>query len=248
MKKKKINILLLSLLLSSCSTSQLDRLEWLGKKPPMSEQKVQNPTFQWPAELPKYTKPASSNSLWDGNSKTFFKDQRAGKVGDIVTVRVAVQDRAQVNNRTERRRTENDNVRVPEVFGLQGKLAGLTKVVSGSKGNPANLFDQETVLNNRGEGIINRTENINTVIAAVITKVLPNGNFAIYGSQEVRINYELRQLTVKGVIRPEDITPNNEVSLQQIAEARISYGGAGVIDDIQQPRIGNQVADILSPF
>ncbi len=244
----KYYFIIISFILSACSTSQLDRLEWLGRKPPMTEQKVEPPSFKWPSEAPKVTKPASSNSLWDGNSKTFFKDQRAGKVGDIVTVRVAVQDRAQVNNRTERRRTENDNVRVPEIFGLQGKLAGLAKVVSGSKGNPANLIDQETVLNNRGEGIINRTENINTVIAAVITKVLPNGNFAIYGSQEVRINYELRQLTVKGVIRPEDITPNNEVSLNQIAEARISYGGQGVIDDIQQPRIGNQVSDILSPW
>ncbi len=234
-------------LLSSCATSQLDRLEWLGKAPPMNpvQPKNQEEPIKWPVSSTQTFAPASSNSLWDGSSKTFFKDQRAAKVGDILTVRVTIQDKAQLGNKTESKRTENDNVKIPEAFGLQGKIA---KLIPGIDGNPANLLDQDTTMNNKGEGIINRSENIVTQVAAVITDVLPNGNFVIYGSQEVRVNFEVRQLTVRGVIRPEDITPNNEIAYSQIAEARISYGGKGIITDIQQPRIGNQLADILSPW
>lgn len=247
MNRKNIFAFVIAGLLSSCATSQLDRLEWLGKAPPMNPVQPQNQEepIKWPTSRPVVSAPATTNSLWDGNSKTFFKDQRAAKVGDILTVRVTIQDKAQLGNKTESKRTENDNVKVPEVFGLQGKIA---KIIPGVDGNPANLLDQESTMNNKGEGIINRSENIITQVAAVITDVLPNGNLVIYGSQEVRVNFEVRQLTVRGVIRPEDITPNNEIAYSQIAEARISYGGKGIITDIQQPRIGNQLADILSPW
>ncbi len=250
--KRKLNIITITAfaaLASSCATSQMDRLEWLGKEPPMNpvQPQSQTPPIKWPMVARKPTTPGSSNSLWDGDSRTFFKDQRAGKVGDILTVRVSIQDKAQLGNKTERKRTETSDVKIPEFFGLQGKIAKVAGLL-GNDQNPANLLDQDSALNNKGEGTINRNENINTMVAAVITDILPNGNMVIYGSQEVRVNFEVRQLTVQGVIRPEDITPSNEIIYSQIAEARISYGGKGVITDIQQPRIGNQLADILSPF
>ena len=78
--------------------------------------------------------------------------------------------------------------------------------------------------------------------------VLPNGILSIVGSQEIRVNFELRDLQVSGFVRPEDISRQNEITYDKIASARVSYGGRGQISDVQQPRYGQQVLDILLPF
>ncbi len=232
--------------LSSCSTSQKDRLSWLGKQPPLDpvQPKVQNEPIKWPMTQENSVKYSSSASLWDSQSKTFFKDQRARKVGDILTVRVAINDQAKLDNSTEGKRQESNTTGAPDVLGLEKRLFGLLP----GKATPSALISTDTNNDNKGEGTINRKEVINTDIAAVITSILPNGNMVIYGSQQVNVNFEQRELTVQGVIRPEDIASNNQIQYSQIAEARITYGGKGVISDIQQPRIGTQVLDIVSPF
>lgn len=239
-------IMTLAILLNACSSAQLDRLEWLGKEPPMKpvQPLTQSEPIQWPTMANKNSFQQNNNSLWSKNSKAFFKDHRAIKVGDILTVNIQISDKAELDNKTERKRTESDTTGAPNIFGLENKLLGYLP----GDANPAKLLSSSNNLNNKGEGVIEREEKINTVVAAVVTEVLPNGNLVIYGSQEVRVNFEIRQLTVQGVIRPEDIDPKNEIQYSQIAEARISYGGKGIITDIQQPRIGNQIADILSPF
>lgn len=247
MRFRLLNIFSIIFITASCSTAQLDRLEWIGKEPPMQpvQPKVQTEPIHWPTmreQSEDYR--FADNSLWDKNSKAFFKDQRAVKVGDILTVKIEISDKAELDNKTERKRTESDTSGVSRFFGLEGKLASLIS----NDTDPANLLSSSAQLDNTGEGVIEREEKINTVVAAVVTDVLPNGNLVIYGSQEVRVNFEVRQLTVQGVIRPEDIDPKNEISYSQIAEARISYGGKGVITDIQQPRLGSQIADIFSPF
>ena len=245
--KKFTSLTLASLVITSCSTAQMDRLEWLGKEPPMApvEPKTQNEPIKWPIVAAKEGyMTRSNNSLWSKNSKDFFKDGRATRVGDILTVKIRINDRAELDNKTERKRTETDTTGVPSFFGLQNKLLNPLP----GDANPSSLISTSAQLDNSGEGIIEREEIIETVVAAVVTDVLPNGNMLIYGSQEVRVNFEVRQLTIQGVIRPADIDPQNEIQYSQIAEARISYGGKGVITDIQQPRLGNQLADILSPW
>lgn len=239
-----------ALLLCSCSSAQLDRLEWVGKEPPFQPVQPKNEDkLVWPAANVSDAEQAamsnrSSNSLWNKSSKTFFKDQRASRVGDILKVSIVVSDKAQFDNKTERKRQETTSAGVPNFFGLEKRLTGILP----GKADPANLLSTSGDSDSKGEGKIDRKERVQTQIAAVVTKILPNGNFVIYGSQEMRVNYEVRQVTVEGVVRPEDIDPNNQIESAQIAEARINYGGKGVIMDIQQPRIGNQVADILSPW
>ena len=233
--------------LNGCSTAQMERLEWLGHPPPMEpvQPKMQSEPIQWPVFKNVSKHQDNPSSLWNKNSKDYFKDQRAVNVGDILTVRIQVNDKAELDNKTERTRTESDSTGAPNFFGLENKIAGL---VPQAEADPANLISTNSNMSNIGEGLIEREEIIDTKMAAVVTDVLPNGNLVIYGSQEFRVNYEVRQLTVQGVIRPEDIDPNNEVMYSRIAEARISYGGKGIINDIQQPRIGNQIADIFSPW
>ena len=114
--------------------------------------------------------------------------------------------------------------------------------------NPASLIGISSTDNNNGLGKIDRKESVKTTIAATVVKILPNSNLVIKGTQEVRINYEVREVAVEGVVRPEDISSDNSVMLDQVAEARVTYGGRGIISDHQQPRYGKQVLDAVSPF
>lgn len=237
------------LMLSACTQAQYDRLKYVGKEPPM--QKLESPTEQpdyapisWPAENSKPAPILTANSLWQGGSKTFFKDQRAREVGDILRVQVNISDKAELDNKTERTRTNTEGLDVLSAFGIEEKIFdGLP-----GQANPADLIDIAGDLEQEGEGIIEREEVIETEVAAVVTQVLPNKNMVIRGTQEIRVNHEIRQLTIQGIVRPEDIASNNIINSSQIAEARISYGGRGLITDLQQPRIGSQLMDILSPF
>ena len=99
-----------------------------------------------------------------------------------------------------------------------------------------------------GQGATARSERIQMAIAAMVTRVMPNGYLLIEGSQQVLVNYEQRTLRVAGLIRPADIAPDNSISYEKIAEARISYGGTGRISEVQQPGWGQQVWDQISPF
>ncbi len=234
------------MLLSGCMT--LDRLSQVGEAPPLSS--IDNPTAQpgyrpvtmpMPAPIPDTRE---VNSLWRAGSRSFFKDQRASRVGDILTVIVEIADSAKLENETERKRQNDETLGVPGLFGLEAELGKkLPDAI-----DPSSILNTTSDLTNKGEGTIDRKEDISTKVAAVVTQVLPNGNLVILGRQEIRINFEVRELTVSGIVRPEDINSVNSITSDKIAEARVSYGGRGHITDVQQPRYGSQVMDILLPF
>ena len=187
---------------------------------------------------------ASANSLWRTGARAFFLDQRANRVGDIVTVQIEIDDRAQTSNSTSSNRSGAMSAGVPNFLGLESSLG---RILPGGF-DPANAISTNSTSSNTGSGSVSRSEKINLVIAAVVTGVLPNGNMMIQGTQEVRTNGEVRQLSVAGIIRPEDITSSNTIRHSQIAEARISYGGRGDISRVQRTPAGQALVETFSPF
>ena len=190
------------------------------------------------------TEPAEANSLWRQGSRAFFKDQRAANVGDIVTVLVNITDNADLKNESSATRNGNESLGVPNLLGLERSVPR----VFGKGVNPSSLVSTTSTNGSTGTGAIKRNETVTLRLAGVVTQVLPNGNLAVAARQEVRVNSELRDLQVSGVIRPQDIASDNTVHHDRMAEARIAYGGRGQITNVQNPRYGQQLLDILLPF
>jgi len=188
--------------------------------------------------------PASANSLWRVGARTFFNDQRASKVGDILTVQIDIDDSAKTSNSTSTSRASGVTAGVPHLLGLESSLG---KILPGGF-DPAKALETNSKTSNDGAGSVNRQEKISLTIAAVVSGVLPNGNLVIQGTQEVRTNTEVRQLTVAGVVRPEDISSSNTIRHTQIAEARISYGGRGDISRVQKTPAGQSLIERFTPF
>ena len=230
--------------LAGCSA--VERVREIGDPPTMaSVGDPASPINSAPPALPMPPPPEPSravNSLWASGSRSFFHDPRASRPGDIITVNITVADNAKLSNATTRARTNSDNANLTNFFGLEAPLAASTGA------DPSSLVKMGSDTNNAGSGSVNRSESISLTLAALVTQVLPNGNMVIGGHQQVRVNNELRDLQVAGIVRSEDITSANTVDLSQIAEARISYGGRGTVSDMQQPRYGSQLFDILMPW
>lgn len=235
--------LLTALLISNCSA--FDRLKNIGEQPALTA--VDNPTARpgykpvqmpMPAALPASYNP---NSLWRNGSRAFFKDQRAHQVGDILTVKVNFTDKANIANETSRSRANKEDSGIDNFFG-RSKLPIINSAL------PTRLFTADSNSSSDGKGEVIRKEALTTNVAGVVTQLLPNGNLVIEGKQEIRVNFEVRELIVAGVVRPEDIESDNTIDSSKIAQARIAYGGRGQITDVQQPRYGQQVLDVLLPF
>jgi flagellar L-ring protein FlgH len=184
------------------------------------------------------------NSLWRSGSRSFFNDQRASRIGDILTVLIEIDDKAQVSNSSNRSRSGSTAAGVSHFFGLE-QAAG--QAFNGAF-DPENMIGGTSDSSHTGTGAIDRSEKIALTVAAAIIDRLPNGNLVLAGRQEVRVNGELRELTVSGIVRPEDITASNTINHTQIAEARISYGGRGQISTVQRPGWGQRLADAITPW
>jgi flagellar L-ring protein precursor FlgH len=224
----------------------IDRLSQIGEQPKLSS--IENPTTQpgyKPVQMPM-PKPEivsyNPNSLWRNGSRSFFKDQRAHQIGDLLTVTVNITDQANFANETQRSRSATEDSGITAFLGssLFGQRAQSVL--------PGRFLTADSAMGTDGKGSITRQETLQTNVAAIVTQVLPNGNLVVEGKQEIRVNYEKRELIVAGIVRPEDIQSDNTIDSSKIAQARIAYGGHGEISDIQQPRYGSQVMDVLLPF
>jgi flagellar L-ring protein precursor FlgH len=185
--------------------------------------------------------PNEANSLWRSGSRAFFKDQRAAQVGDIITILVAMNDTANVKNATTTGRTSGQTGSLASFFGMQTLLP---KTIT----DPSKILDVGSTNTNAGAGQIQRSDTVTVRVAGVVTQVLPNGNLVVSARQEFRVNNELRELQVTGVVRPQDIASDNTVQHDRMAEARITYGGRGELTEVQHTPWGQQLMNILTPF
>jgi flagellar L-ring protein FlgH len=231
------------LLLGGCDS--LSRLSEVGRAPALSPtaDPTKEPTWR-PVSMPMPASeptPNEANSLWRSGSRAFFKDQRAAQVGDIVTILVAMNDTANMKNATTGTRASTENGGMANFFGMQ---ALLPKTIA----DPSKILAVNSSNNNTGSGQIQRNETVTVRLAGVVTQVLTNGNLVVEARQEFRVNSELRELKVTGVIRPQDIASDNTVLHDRMAEARIAYGGRGELTEVQHTRWGQQLMDILLPW
>ncbi|MBQ0824791.1 flagellar basal body L-ring protein FlgH [Microvirga terrae] len=180
---------------------------------------------------------SAANSTWSNASADLFTSPRARQVGDIVTVNIQIDDKAEFDNASDRSRKSSISAGLDYAFSFKGWNADGT-----------GDFGVDSSSSSNGQGTIDRSEKLRLSVAAVVNEVLPNGNVVISGSQEVRVNYELRILNIAGIVRPRDISPKNTISYDKIAEARVSYGGRGRLMEVQQPAYGQQIYDVVAPF
>ena len=232
---KPVCLLLLAPLFAGCSADLRD----LGREPQMTPvgsglARAYLPVSHQPFPAPER---ASLGSLWRDSGGDLFRDQRATKAGDILTINISINDRASFGNSTDRSKESKVNSSLDYVAGLFG-LSALG----------AASADIASSSSTKGQGAIDRSEKIQLSVAAVITQVLPNGNILINGSQEIRVNFELRVLEISGIVRPRDISRDNTISYDKIAEARVSYGGRGRLMEVQQPNYVHQLYDVVKPF
>lgn len=235
--KKLVLLFALLMPLAGCGSQAVNEI---GRAPAMSPigSGLRYGQTQEMALYPKRPQQAASGySLWNDNQAALFKDSRALKVGDILTVNISINDNANFANDTKRSRQNAESMK----FGLTAKSAAVSPALSGNINGGSDT-------SSTGSGSTKRSEKLTLLVAAVVTGILENGNLVISGSQEVRVNQELRILNVGGIVRPQDVNADNQISYERIAEARISYGGRGRLTEVQQPPWGQQAVDLFSPF
>lgn len=234
---KRLSLIFLTVL-AGCGGGSLSEI---GKEPTMSAvgsgiDPASQAIYAYP-EAP--AQPVKRFSLWDDRQSRLFTDARAIAPGDILTVLISIDDRARFKNESERSRTVSRSLEAEATLGLPDLNVDTTGSGEGSIGSKTSTS---------GDGATARSESLELSVAAVVSSVLPNGNLMISGSQEVRVNAELRVLTIAGIVRPADIGAQNTIAYERIAEARISYGGRGRLTEVQQPPYGQQFLDKVLPF
>ena len=231
------------------ATTACSRVRDLGRAPDFTEPQASPEatammTYGIQPELAMTTRSFDTPSLWTGERGSLLGDRRAVLRGDILTVVIEIDDSASISNATDRSRSGSEQMSVSDLFGIPQRVDEALPD-GASMGSAVGLNSSS---NFGGDGSVRRNEQLQLRVAATIVGVMPNGVLSIQGTQEVRVNFELRELQVSGFVRPEDISRQNEITYDKIASARISYGGRGQISDMQQPRYGQQVADIVLPF
>lgn len=224
------------------------RVDHLGRPPSFtpSSDGAEHVAMLWPG-LPSVAESGQAvdrSSLWSSGRQSLLGDRRAVGKGDILTVVIEIDEKAEISNDTQRSRSGSESLSVPQLLGVPQRVADDLPV--GASLNEAVELDSTS--SSKGKGSVKRKEKLTLRVAATIIEVMPNGVFSISGSQELRVNFEMRELLVTGFVRPADISRQNEITYDKIASARVSYGGRGQITDVQQPRYGQQILDILLPF
>lgn len=236
------------LLLATLAVAGCGKLDQVGRAPEFSGLEGTNQHYaMYSASLPQdvtAATPSDGSSLWGSGTGAIVGDQRASRRGDILTVVIEIDDKASISNTTGRNRSGSQKAGLPDFIGIPQRINDA--LPEGASMGEA--YESKSSSTFKGSGSVSRKEQLTLRIAATVVEVLPNGVLRVEGQQEVRVNYEMRELIVTGFVRPNDISRQNEITYDKIAGARISYGGRGQISDFQQPTYGQQAADILLPY
>lgn len=238
----KRSVLLLPALMAATACGNLDQVGRAPEFSPLEGSYQHHSLYSTP--LPESTPQATPSSLWTGETDSLLGDRRAAQRGDILTVVIEIDDSAEISNSSGRSRTGSQSMGIPSLLGIPQRLDGALP----SGASMADAVETSSSSTFSGDGSVSRTEKLELRVAATVVEELANGVLRIEGQQEVRVNFELRELIVTGYVRPADISRQNEITYDKIAGARISYGGRGQITDVQQPRYGQQISDIILPF
>lgn len=230
------------------ATAGCERIENVGKAPAFTPVEASDEYYAMAgAPLPGQNDrriAADRASLWSGSRTSLLGDRRAVQRGDILTVVIEIDDSAEMQNTSNRSRSSSDRMGINSLLGIPQRINNALPTGA----TMADAINTSADSSYQGDGDTRRKEKLELRVAATIIETLPNGVLRIQGSQEVRVNFEVRELIVTGFVRPQDISRQNEITYDKIAGARIAYGGRGQITDVQQPRYGQQVADIILPF
>lgn len=238
-----MTLICLGVMLTGCG-----RLANVGRAPDFKPVEGSTPhSAMYALPMPQTTRrslPTDGASLWSANPQSLLGDRRAQNRGDILTVVIEIDEKAEISNATDRNRSASESTGIMDLFGIPQRINRILPTGA----NLDNAVETTSDSSYSGDGSVRRNEKLELRIAVTVIEALPNGVLRVQGSQEVRVNFELRELLVDGFVRPQDISRKNEITYDKIAGARISYGGRGQITDVQQPRYGQQITDILSPF
>jgi flagellar L-ring protein precursor FlgH len=228
-KTEWIGVLTLSLLvISGCSA---------GMKEMRMEPLVQRETVKEVAPAP--------GSIWPGENarNRLFVDLKARNVNDIVTI--IISESAQGGNKA----TTNTSRETSTAAGIDALLGLDTSILNKNPNMGGKIAIGGTSTNElSGSGDTSRGGSLAARLTARVTRVLENGNLMIEGRRQLTVNAEDQYIIMNGIIRPEDITSDNLIYSQYIADARIIYTGDGVINDKMRPGWLTRVVDWAWPF
>jgi flagellar L-ring protein precursor FlgH len=244
MTRPAVSLAAIGAALSLAACSGLSEVGQVPDFTPLDGTAEERAMLAFPVDPVSRTVPTASASLWGGSQQFLLGDARARIPGDILTVVIEIDERAEISNSSSRSRSGSESLELPSLLGIPQRIE---RILPGDA-TLDNAVSAESESSSSGDGEVRRNERLTLRIAATVVEVLSNGALRIQGSQEVRVNYEIRELLVSGFVRPEDISRQNEITYDKMASARISYGGRGQISDVQQPRYGQQVLDRVLPF
>lgn len=240
--------MMMRLLIAALAVAGCSKLDQVGRAPDFTGLEGSNQHYaMYSTALPEDAAPATpsdASSLWTAGTESLFGDRRAARRGDILTVVIEIDDSASISNSTGRSRSGQQSSGLSDFLGIPQRID--ESLPDGA--STAEAYGAESSSTFKGTGNVARKEELTLRVAVTVVEELPNGVLRIEGQQEVRVNFELRELIVTGFVRPIDISRDNEITYDKIAGARIAYGGRGQITDMQQPTYGQQVADIVMPF
>lgn len=249
--KRALPLMFMAACLCNVSLTACARFGQVGKAPELSDtmggaefQAMSAGAYALPDQPAEMSALVSRASLWSTAPSSLVGDRRASQIGDILTVAIEIDDKAEFQNSSGQTRAASERVNIPGLMGLPQRLGSILP----DGASMDELADVKSSSSYKGSGNISRREKLALRVAATVIDKLPNGVLRIQGTQEVRVNNEVRELTVSGFVRPSDIGRRNEIAYDRIAGARISYGGRGNISQVQQPRLGQQIADIILPY